>query len=65
MCALREPLGDIGRIGMYALFLSLFRIHLILLLLLFLIYCYYLELIIVPHEVKRKEKIAAPPAMWK
>ena len=34
MCALREPLGDIDRIGMYALsFITLlFRIHLILLL---------------------------------
>ena len=33
MCALREPLGDTGRIEMYALlfFLLLFRIHLLLL----------------------------------
>ena len=38
MCAFQEPLGDIGRTGMYALFLLLllFRIHLRLLLLLLL-----------------------------
>ena len=52
MCALREPLGDISRIGMYALlFITLFRINLILLLflLLFTIYYCYLEFYIVPH----------------
>ena len=35
MCALREALGDIGRIRMYAYYsLLLYRIHLLLLLLL-------------------------------
>ena len=39
MCALRDPVGDISRIEMYALLLSLLLLLLLLLLLFVILYC--------------------------
>ena len=53
MCALREPVGDIGRIEMHALF--------IIIVIIIIIY----NSILCPSKQKEKRKKVALPAMWK
>ena len=78
MCALREPLGNIGRIETYALLLRMLIIFLLLFIIIiiqesFIIiigiiniyYCYYLEFYIVPTKQKENRKKTALPTMWK
>ena len=51
MCALREPLGDIGRIEMYALSFIIVIIFIVIVGIINIYYCYYhyLGLYIVPN----------------
>ena len=53
MCALREPVGDIGRIEMHALF--------IIIVIIIIIY----NSILCPNKQKEKKKKVALPTMWK
>ena len=53
MCALREPVGDIGRIEMHALF--------IIIVIIIIIY----NSILCPSKQKEKRKKVALPTMWK
>ena len=53
MCALREPVGDIGRIEMHALF--------IIIVIIIIIY----NSILYPSKQKQKRKKVALPTMWK
>ena len=49
MCALRKPLGDIGRIGMYALlFVIIIKDSFSIIIVIITSYCYYLGFYIVP-----------------
>ena len=67
MCALREPLEDIGRIEIYALLL-LFIIIIIIIIIIFIL-LFLLLLFIIPYcaqlnKNKKRKKIALP-TMWK
>ena len=53
MCAVREPVGDIGRIEMHALF--------IIIVIIIIIY----NSILCPSKQKEKRKKVALPTMWK
>ena len=54
MCALREPVGDIGRTEMHALFI-------IIVIIIIIIY----NSILCPSKQKEKRKKVALPTMWK